>query len=148
MRTGSQIDEGRAMERRTALKALLSFLGATTLLSFAYPLARFFVPSEDETGAKGLTLSKAEILPGEAKDVVLNSTPVVIINRPGKGFIALSKVCTHLGCLVNYDRGEKRLICPCHAGIYDLDGNVVSGPPPKPLPRIPLRIEGEDIVIG
>ena len=32
--------------------------------------------------------------------------------------------------------------------VYDLDGNVVSGPPPKPLPRLPLKIEGEKLEIG
>jgi cytochrome b6-f complex iron-sulfur subunit len=41
-----------------------------------------------------------------------------------------------------------RFICPCHAGIYDLEGNVLSGPPPKALIKLPVRVEGENIVIG
>ena len=70
------------------------------------------------------------------------------MNIPDKGFVALSKVCTHLGCLVEYDSAKKRLLCPCHAGIYSLDGNVISGPPPKPLHKYPVKVQGEEIVVG
>jgi cytochrome b6-f complex iron-sulfur subunit len=49
---------------------------------------------------------------------------------------------------VEFNKNSLKFVCPCHAGIYDLDGNVVSGPPPKPLTAIPLKIEGETIIIG
>lgn len=136
------------MKRRRFLKNLLAFLGSTVVVSFTYPLLRFFSPPAGEAGAKKLTIKKNEVPSGEAKEVVFDNTPVVIVNRPDKGLIALSKVCTHLGCLVEYDRAKKRLLCPCHAGIYDLEGNVVSGPPPKPLPKVSIKVEGEIIVIG
>ena len=54
-------------------------------------------------------------------------TPAIIIHTKDKGYIALSRVCTHLGCLVNYDQARQIFICPCHNGIYDLEGNVLSG---------------------
>ena len=57
-------------------------------------------------------------------------------------------VCSHLGCLVDYDKVRNRIFCPCHAAVFDLEGNVVTGPPPKPLQKLPLRVEGESIVIG
>ncbi|MGW8273276.1 MAG: QcrA and Rieske domain-containing protein [Thermodesulfovibrionales bacterium] len=72
----------------------------------------------------------------------------IVINRTDKGLIAFSKVCTHLGCLVAYDEDSKALICPCHAGTFDLEGNVISGPPPKPLTKLPLKVEGDNIIIG
>ena len=59
-----------------------------------------------------------------------------------------SRVCTHLGCLVNYNGEEKRFICPCHAANFNLEGNVISGPAPKPLVRYPVLVKGENIVIG
>ncbi len=136
------------MKRRRFLKFLLALFGTTTLVSLVYPLLRFLAPPERTEKTKSLVLAKRDIPPGEAKNIVLNNIPAIVLNRPGKGFMALSRVCTHLGCVVEYDDENKRLLCPCHAGIYDLEGNVVSGPPPKPLPRLPLRGEGENIVIG
>jgi cytochrome b6-f complex iron-sulfur subunit len=134
--------------RRAFLQKTLAFLGLTTLASFLYPLFKYFSPPVEEIGAKQLVLAKREILLGEAKEIVFNNTPGVVINRPDKGYIALSRVCTHLGCLVDYQKDKKRLLCPCHAGVYDLAGNVVSGPPPRPLPKFPLKVEGDSIIIG
>jgi len=136
------------MKRRTFLSVIMAFLCSTGLVSFAYPLFRFLAPSGAGEKAQKITIKNDEIPSGEAKDIILNNTPVTIINRPGKGFIALSRVCTHLGCLVEYNRTKNDLICPCHAGAYDLEGNVVSGPPPKPLQKFPIQVEGENIVIG
>ncbi len=136
------------MKRRSFLKALLAFLGATSVVSFVYPLSRYLAPPAGAEKAKTLVIAKRDIPLGDAWEVVFNGVPAVILNRPGKGLIALSRVCTHLGCLVQYDKENKRLLCPCHAGVYDLEGNIISGPPPRPLPKLPLRVEGETIVIG
>jgi len=97
---------------------------------------------------KKVILAKAEIPVGGSKVVLFKDKPVIVINRPGKGFVALSKVCTHLGCLVEYEKNKNRLICPCHAGTFDLEGNVLSGPPPRPLPKVTLKVEGEQLIIG
>jgi len=123
-------------------------LGSAATVSVVYPIVRFLAPPRREAGGRQFSLRKGDIPVGEARDFIFNGTPAIIINRPDRGYIALSRVCTHLGCLVDIDRGRKRLLCPCHAGVYDLEGNVLSGPPPRPLPRIPLRVEGETIVIG
>jgi len=85
---------------------------------------------------------------GEAKEIPVGGVPAILINRPGKGFIAFSRVCSHLGCLVDYNKTQNNIFCPCHGAIFDLEGNVVSGPPPKPLQRFPLKVEGESILIG
>lgn len=136
------------MKRRSFLQLLLTFLGITTLASLAYPLFRYLVPPRAAETRRTLVIPKREIPLGEAKEIVFNDAPVVIVNRHGRGLIAVSRVCTHLGCLVQYDKENKQLLCPCHAGVYDLDGNVLSGPPPKPLALLPLRVDGENIVIG
>jgi cytochrome b6-f complex iron-sulfur subunit len=136
------------MKRRDFLSLLFGVFSATAVGSLAYPLIRYLAPPEEEAGIKTVTIDKRSILTGKAKEVVLGTTPVIIIDRPGKGYIALSRVCTHLGCLVNYDEEEKRLVCPCHAGIYDLEGRVLSGPPPRPLQQFPLRVEGNKIIVG
>jgi cytochrome b6-f complex iron-sulfur subunit len=134
--------------RREFLKKALALLGLTTLASFLYPLFRYFSPPVEDAGAKRLVLSSKDIAVGESKDILVNNTPGVLINRPDQGYVALSRVCTHLGCLVDYQKDKKRLLCPCHAGTYDLAGNVTSGPPPKPLQQFPIKIEGDSIIIG
>jgi cytochrome b6-f complex iron-sulfur subunit len=134
------------MERRSFLGFIGSALGLTAFGSMAYPLIRYLAPPKTKRKGGTFTFTKADI--GDAKEIVYQQTPAIIINRPGKGYIALSRVCTHLGCLVEYDRGSRRLVCPCHAGTFDLEGRVLSGPPPSPLPTIPLSVEGEEITIG
>lgn len=137
------------MNRRRFFQVLLAFLGSVTFLSLFYALLKYLAafPIRAQSSSR-ITVRKNEVPPNEAKTVVLNNTPVIIINRPGKGLIALSRVCTHLGCLIEYHRTRQQLVCPCHAGVYDLDGTVVSGPPPKPLTAIPLKIEGDSIILG
>ncbi len=136
------------MKRRKVLGILLAVLGSSAVGSLAYPLVRFFAPPSRDTKPRTISINKSEIRLGEAREIVFDSKPVIVINRYEKGFIALSKVCTHLGCLVEYDKGLRKLICPCHAGTFDLEGNVLSGPPPRPLPTIPLKVEGDLITIG
>ncbi len=136
------------MKRREFLRLLLSVLGLTAAGSFVYPMVRFLAPATGSTEAKQLTLKKSEIPLGDAKEIAYGGTPVMIINRPDKGFIALSRVCTHLGCLVDYNKAQNRIICPCHGAQFDLEGNVLSGPPPKPLPKVLVKVEGDSIVIG
>ena len=137
------------MKRRRFLQIILAFLASITLLSFIYSLLKFLAALPARTAeANKLIIRKNEVPSGDAKDIIYRDSPAVIINRSDKGFIALSRVCTHLGCLVEYDRVKQRLICPCHAGNFDLEGNVLSGPPPKSLTAIPLRIDGENIIIG
>lgn len=56
-------------------------------------------------------------------------------------FTVYSAVCSHLGCNVRWQKDEGRFACPCHAGFYDPDGNVISGPPPQPLTRLETRVK-------
>lgn len=136
------------MERRRFLRILLTALGSTAMVSFAYPLIRFIAPPRNKLSNQKVTISKGDIQAGEAKEIVLGNMPAIVINVAGKGYIALSRVCTHLGCLVQYDTRKQILVCPCHAGSFDLEGRVISGPPPKPLETIPLSVQGGDITIG
>jgi menaquinol-cytochrome c reductase iron-sulfur subunit len=59
-------------------------------------------------------------------------------------FTAFSVNCTHLGCPVRWFAEPKLFLCPCHGGVYNADGSVAAGPPPKPLGRYPVRVrEGQ-----
>lgn len=57
------------------------------------------------------------------------------------GFLALSRQCTHLGCSVPWDEASGKFACPCHASAFDLRGNVLAPPAPRPLDLFAVRIE-------
>ena len=66
----------------------------------------------------------------------------ILINLPGKGLVAYSDVCTHLSCAVTYQQASKQLHCPCHEGFFDAaTGEVLAGPPTRPLPLIQLAVQ-------
>lgn len=58
-----------------------------------------------------------------------------------------SNICTHLGCKVTWHEDQKHYISPCHDGHFDIDGNVVSGPPPRPLDIYATRIEMGELFV-
>ena len=136
------------MQRRKFLKSILAGLGAITAVVLGYPVIRYISPRKAAAVAEKVAINKADLPTGAAVEITYNDTPVIVINRRGKGYAALSRVCTHFGCLVGYDKDQERLICPCHAGVFTLEGTVVSGPPPRPLERFPIEVEGDKIYIG
>ena len=64
-----------------------------------------------------------------------------ILTEDGQNYVAMSNVCTHLGCRVRWISEENSFFCPCHNGVFGKDGSVVSGPPPKPLERYETKVE-------
>jgi cytochrome b6-f complex iron-sulfur subunit len=66
--------------------------------------------------------------------VRFNKEKKAYIIGSGNGIFALSAVCTHLGCITRYKSDEKVIACPCHGSRFDLEGHVVHGPAPRPLP--------------
>lgn len=58
------------------------------------------------------------------------------------GLAALATTCSHLGCGVAWDPNRNAFLCPCHGGVYGPDGAVLAGPPPRPLARLPLVVNG------
>ena len=70
------------------------------------------------------------------------------LRRDGEAeFIAFAVNCTHLGCPVRWLPAANLFMCPCHGGVYYKDGRVAAGPPPKPLPRYPVRVRDGQVEI-
>lgn len=67
--------------------------------------------------------------------------PVLVRRLSDQDFICFSSSCPHLGCAVNWDESSQRFKCACHGGAFNKDGQVVAGPPPSPLPRLPWKVE-------
>jgi Rieske Fe-S protein len=72
---------------------------------------------------------------------------VYAITEDGRDFVAMSNICTHLGCRVRWVADQGEFFCPCHDGVYDKTGKVVSGPPPRPLDRFEVKVENNDLFI-
>ncbi|HUQ86821.1 MAG TPA: Rieske (2Fe-2S) protein [Vicinamibacterales bacterium] len=72
---------------------------------------------------------------------------VVYLVRTGHQVRALDSTCTHLGCRTRFNIETHQIECPCHGGVYDATGNVVSGPPPAPLRAMTTRIEGRKVMV-
>lgn len=66
---------------------------------------------------------------------------VYVLTDDGQTYVAMSNVCTHLGCRVRWIPDTNQFDCPCHNGIYAKDGSVISGPPPRPLARYQTKVE-------
>jgi Rieske Fe-S protein len=65
----------------------------------------------------------------------------------GRDFVVMSNVCTHLGCRVRWISDQNQFFCPCHNAVFDKEGNVVSGPPPRPLNRYEVKVEDEQLFV-
>jgi Rieske Fe-S protein len=64
-----------------------------------------------------------------------------VVHPSSDKFVAFSAVCTHNGCTVQFDPSTAEFVCPCHGGIFDgRTGQVLQGPPPSPLPSIPVQV--------
>lgn len=73
--------------------------------------------------------------------------PCLLVRRGADEYVAFSQKCTHLSCAVYYARERDRLECPCHEGKFSVkDGRVLGGPPPRPLPRVILERQGDEVV--
>ena len=64
-----------------------------------------------------------------------------VLTENGNDFVAISNICTHLGCRVRWIAEEGKFFCPCHNGVFARDGSVISGPPPRPLDRYETKVE-------
>jgi cytochrome b6-f complex iron-sulfur subunit len=64
-----------------------------------------------------------------------------------RGVYALSAVCTHLGCITRYLSDLNIIACPCHGSRFDLEGNVIAGPAPRPLPWLQVAENSAGLLI-
>jgi len=69
------------------------------------------------------------------------------ILRTEEGFLAISSICTHLNCIVNWNEMLKKFECPCHGAKFNRNGEVLEGPPPRPLDLYKLQIVAGNVVV-
>jgi cytochrome b6-f complex iron-sulfur subunit len=139
------------MKRRNFIDIFLGGSLLATIAAFLYPVVRYVLPSRSGGGGvqKSVTAAKAgELPPNTAKVFKFGSAPAILVNTSEGKLMALSAVCTHLTCTVRFDADTETLFCPCHNGRFDLGGNVLSGPPPRPLETFAVEVSGADIIVS
>lgn len=103
-----------------------------------------FIPTFDRTMFPSGEPVKVELVADQVDgwnaihDVAIGAAWVVALEGE---LLALSTVCPHLGCAIDFDPGEGKFKCPCHASAFALDGTVEFGPSPRPLDRLDVRVE-------
>jgi menaquinol-cytochrome c reductase iron-sulfur subunit len=70
-----------------------------------------------------------------------------VLTEDGRNYVVMSNICTHLGCRVRWIAEKNQFFCPCHNGVFDKNGDVVSGPPPKPLNRFEVKVDNNEIFV-
>ena len=140
----------QGMSRRDFLLAalkggLLALVGATL-----YPVLRYLMPPA--TGESSVTDAVAgkvgELAANQAKHFRFGTRPGLLVRTPQGQLKAFSAVCTHLNCTVQYDPNVSVIWCACHNGKFDLNGQVISGPPPRPLEAYQVNVRGEEILVS
>jgi cytochrome b6-f complex iron-sulfur subunit len=140
------------MSRRRFLTLGVGAAGTAIALSYIGTAGKFLEPpaANAETLKEVGKLSDFEVgvpklitYPGSTGD-----EGIYVLNMGKDGWLALDNHCTHLQCAVNYVDSAKKFMCPCHGGLFDLKGNVVSGPPPKPLDRRVIKVQGGSVRVG
>ena len=136
--------------RRRLVHWLLGGGFSASLVSFLYPVIRFMNPPD----VAEATVNEASV--GNVQDFDVNAgnsvkfgaKPVLLIRTGEADWRAFWGTCTHLDCTVQYQDSSRQIWCACHNGFYDLNGNVVSGPTPRPLEELTVHIRDDEVIIS
>lgn len=135
-------------QRRTFLGIILGAIGAVMAGIFAWPLFRYLSPINKGGAAQQVRVPRDKVAVGGAHFFSFQGRPAVLLQPKAGEYVALSAVCTHLGCIVKWVNDSQEFLCPCHGGRFSSAGQVLGGPPPKPLTTYTATLNGKDIVIG
>jgi Rieske Fe-S protein len=140
-----------AMSRRAVLGAGAAALGTAAVAACSSTSGSGTAQSPASSssgGGKQSLVALSSIKVGEAVSAQLpDGSPVIVARPTAKTAAAFSAICTHMGCTVA--PAGKQLQCPCHGSLYNATtGAVISGPAPKPLPRVRVHVANGEVVAG
>jgi Rieske Fe-S protein len=138
------------MKRRHLINMLLSSGIVATAASIFYPILRFIIPPEaGESAVMSVSAGRPDDVPLNTGAIFkFGAEPGLLIRTTEGELRAFSARCTHLNCTVQYDPGQKLIVCACHNGQFDLNGKNVAGPPPKPLPALNVNVRGDEVIVS
>lgn len=120
-----------------------------SLASFLYPILRYIIPPKtvEQTSDNVLAGRVGDLKPNTGKIFRFGSRPGLLTLTADGKYHAVSAVCTHLNCTVQYRSDLHSVWCACHNGMYSVDGGNISGPPPRPLEAFDVVLKGDEIFV-
>lgn len=142
--------EEKKTSRRSFLDILLGVGSLGWLVSVLYPISEYLkVPPQAESAPTSVVAASLKTLkPNQGVVFRFGNKPGILVMDDDGGLKAMSAVCTHLECTVQYRPDMERIWCACHNGLYDLNGRNVGGPPPRPLEAYKVITKGDDVVVS
>ncbi len=150
------------LDRRSFVKIVTSILGSLMAAIVGLPMIQYFIsPALNiSTSDDWISLGPLENYPLDVPtsfkftisrvngwEKSSQSYGVFVFRQTGKDIVVFSDICTHLSCRVAWDAENEEYLCPCHAAFFDKYGEVISGPPPRPLDRYEIKLEEDKLFI-
>ena len=131
-------------QRRHFINWFLGTSFGALIVSVVYPVLRFIspprIPEVTTQQVEAGDVNEPVFLEKGFKIVRFGADPVSVVRVAETDFRAFSATCTHLDCIVGYQKDRSRMWCNCHGGAYDLTGRNVAGPPPQPLTAFKVNL--------
>lgn len=108
---------------------------------------RLFPATSTAEEARPVSFPLSELPVGGTKAITYGGVSALVLRTP-ESLRAFSLVCTHLGCIVQWQADKKEFYCPCHDGRFDEFGDVLAGPPPIPLEQFAVSVDGDTVTVG
>ena len=150
------------LDRRSFVKIVTASLGSIMAAVVGLPAIQYFISPAIGRGEKDQWISLGSLDNYPPNIPTLFNFTITTVNgwerssmsygafvyhEDGKEPVVYSDVCTHLSCRVNWNEERGEFDCPCHAAYFDVHGEVISGPPPRPLDKYEIKIEDNQLFI-
>ncbi len=148
MTDGSDDGSQQPPPRRDFLNVAIAGTATALGVSAGYPVLRFLQPSSRHSVSIAEAGPAADFPNGTSKAVLLGERAAIVIRLANGEFRAFIALCTHLQCVVAFAPERNRIECRCHKGVYSVDGENISGPPPRPLTPLKVAIVEGVVVVS
>lgn len=148
------------MNRRKFLAWIVQLFSALIAALLALPVIRFLSASAGEEDSEWYPIADAASITEEISNISFTRNVrdgwlsrdvqefVWVRKKPDGSFVVYEPHCTHLGCAYAWNPQKREFDCPCHGGKFNINGDKIAGPPPRPLDRYMTRVEGGVLKIG
>ncbi len=142
--------DGQKISRKSFLSRAISAWTAITSLPALYAIVEYIIPPKilDRAFERLRVAAFGEISLGDAKIVRVSKKAIAVVKGSDGTVRAFSAICTHLGCVVQYQSEKKIFHCNCHGSEFDLAGKNIAGPAPKPLQPYRVELKNDDIIVS
>jgi len=138
------MDAIQSQPRRTFINWFFGTTLGAIVATIVYPILRYVSPPRIPEATTN-QVEAGDVTDGALKDkgfkiIRFGAEPVILLKATETDYRAFSATCTHLDCIVGYQKDQSRIYCNCHGGCYDLNGRNVAGPPPRPLTAFKVNL--------